>query len=147
MAQLRAIRNVGLLSLVVVVVIGGLFFWSSTAADRRINKAIDDIVEARIEARHTTCARANLIREEAGNAAAEKARDFIRAQRAYSGAPESTGRLKEAEDAYIESQRQVTLQAYPKQDCSKAGVDAFYRNPPVDPYAETCVPDGEGLCQ
>lgn len=152
--QLRSIRNVGLLSLAVVLVIGGLFYWASSSTDRDLQRqnaelkaAIAQIVEARTEARHTTCARANLVREEAGNAAAEKARDFIRSQRAYTGAPESTGRLKAAEDAYIESQRQVTLNSYPKQDCSAAGVEAFYKNPPIDPYAETCVPDGKGLCK
>lgn len=128
------------------LIAGGLFISSLRANDRQLEAAVDQIVEARNEARHTTCARANLIREEAGNAAAEKARDFIRAQRAYSGAPESTGRLKAAEDAYIESQRQVTLQSYPKQDCSPAGIDAFYKNPPIDPYADTCIPDGKGLC-
>lgn len=154
-----------MLGVLVLMVVGGLvagwfFIASLRANDRELQRQNDKleqaiaelkrqnaaIIAARTEARHTTCARANLIREEAGNAAANKARDYIKSQKDYTGAGPSTGRLLEAENKYIESQRQETLKAYPIQDCSKAGVDAFYENPPVDPYAESCVPDGKGLC-
>lgn len=136
-----------LVVLILLILAATTMFYLSTKGDTdRLNEAVDQIIAARTEARHTTCARANQIREEAGTAAAKKARDFIDAQRAYTGSPPATGRLKAAEDAYIESQRRVTLEAYPMQDCSAKGVEAFYRNPPIDPYADTCVPDGMGLC-
>lgn len=135
------------------LIAGGFFVVSLRANDRELQRqndkleaALAAIVAARTEARHTTCARANLVREEAGNAAANKARDYIKSQKDYTGAGPSTGRLLEAETKYIESQRQETLKAYPIQDCSGPGVDAFYKNPPPDPYADICEPDGKGLC-
>lgn len=146
--QLKGIRRTGLLSLAVVIVIGGVFYKSTTDADHRIEKAVDDIIQTRSEARLTQCRRDNLIRHDAGEAAAKKAVDFINAQKAYSGAGPSTGKLKAAEDAYIESQRQVTLDAYPLRDCRPFGTDAYYENPPTPaPEEATCKPDGKGLCE
>lgn len=109
--------------------------------------AIVAIINARTEARHTTCLRNNAIRYDAGEAAAKKAQDFIVAQKAYTHAKPSTGALLEAEKAYVVSQRQVTLDAYPRYDCTKAGIDASYKNPPPPPPEPPCVPDGKGLCK
>lgn len=145
-SELRNIRRLIIASVVIVVVLGGTWGLQSNSTDRNLQRAVDDIVEARTEARNTTCLRDNAIRRDAGEAAARKAQDFIDAQRAYTGAPASTGKLKAAEEAYVESQRAVTLDAYPHRDCSKAGIDAFYANPPA-PDPEPCIPDGKGLCQ
>lgn len=147
LAPLKVVLALVVFMLVVGLIAGGLFIASLRSNDRQLKEAVAAIVAARSEARHTTCARANQIREEAGDAAAQKAVDFIRAQKAYTGAAPSTGKLKDAEDAYVESQRQVTLASYPKQDCTAAGIEAFYKNPPVDPYANDCDPDGAGLCK
>lgn len=123
---------------------------SQNAELKRQNDALErlvkEIIATRTESRRTQCLRENTIRHDAGEAAAQKARDFIKAQQAYSGAGPSTGKLKDAEDAYIESQKRVTLDAYPRRDCSDAGIEAFYSHPPTDPDPTPCVPDGQGLC-
>lgn len=139
----------------VLMVVGGcLFYWSSAANDDAIKRqqdrneeVVNQIIATRTEARRTQCLRDNEVRHDAGEAAAKKARDFIDSSKAYSGAGPSEGALKEAEDAYVESQRRVTLESYPHRDCSDDGIVAYYKNPPAPQGGEACVPDHMGLCK
>lgn len=104
------------------------------------------IIAARTEARNTQCLRDNEVRHDAGEAGAKKAQDFIDANRKYYKSPPATGALKQAELDYVNSQRAVTLDAYPRRDCTADGVDAYYENPPKA-RVEPCKPDGRGLCK
>lgn len=122
----------------VVLALAGLYgVWRQNVA----------IVATRTEARHTSCLRDNAIRYEAGEAAAKKAQDFIDANRKFYKTPPATGALLQAERDYVASQRQVTLDSYPRRDCTAAGIRAFYENPPHAPPEPTCVPDRKGLCR
>ena len=137
--DLQTIRRLIWTAVLTVIVVGFVFYLST-------QKQLDDIVAARTEARYTTCLRDNTIRHDAGEAAAKKAQDFIDANRRFYKTPPATGALKQAEIDYVNSQRQVTLDSYPLRDCTKAGIKAFYENPPPAPPTVPCTPDGRGLC-
>lgn len=102
-----------------------------------LNDKTDAIIDARNEARFTTCARNNQIREEAIHASQLKATDLVM----------KAGQDPAAElpASFIKSQGEATAAAYPKQDCRH--LTEFYENPPPDPYADNCVPDSKGLCK
>lgn len=131
----RFLVVIAVLGVIGVVANGGATFFAKVDSNNKTNA----IVQARTESRITQCHRDNVTRHDAIEAAKNKARDLIKAAHANPDAPDSV--------AYVQSQGEATAAAYPRRDCSNAGIAAFYKNPPPEPDDGPCVGDGKGLCK
>lgn len=100
--------------------------------DRRFQQFIDQREVDRQQARYSTCVNDNVAAKRGRQSAIDQATELIDQSR-------RSGRdvTDEIARRYIDGQAKKAEATFPFRNCSPAGIDAYYANPPADPAVAT----------